>query len=97
MEISKVAWTVAGRRTRYAGHPDEPEPDIMSVALRPGDVLLLCTDGVADQLSYERLTQVLGSAADPAAAVHVLLDDTLAAGGADNASAIVVRVERTVA
>ena len=84
------------RLTRYAGHPDEPEPDVLSVALRPGDVFLLCTDGVADQLSYERLTRVLGATADPAAAVHVLLSDTLAGGGADNATAIVVRVERTV-
>nr|WP_296076016.1 PP2C family serine/threonine-protein phosphatase [uncultured Actinoplanes sp.] len=83
------------RLTRYIGHPDAPEPDILNVALHPEDVYLLCTDGVADQLSYERLTQVLGSAADPAAAVHILLDDTLAAGGRDNATAVVIRVERS--
>ncbi len=84
------------RLTRYAGHPEEPEPDVLNVALHPGDVLLLCTDGVADQLSYERLSQVLAAAPDPAEAVHLLLDGTLAAGGADNATAVVIRVEQTV-
>ncbi|HET6481909.1 MAG TPA: protein phosphatase 2C domain-containing protein [Actinoplanes sp.] len=83
------------RLTRYAGHPDAPEPDLMNVTLRPGDVYLLCTDGVSDQLSYERLTRILATD-DPAAATHTLLDDTLAAGGDDNATAIVLRVERSV-
>lgn len=84
------------RLTRYIGHPDAPEPDIMSVTLRPGDIYLLCTDGVSDQLSYERLTQVLASGTDPAAAAHILLDDTLEAGGDDNATAVVIRVEESL-
>lgn len=82
--------------TRYAGHPDAPEPDLLNVTLHPGDVYLICTDGISDQLSYERLARVLGSHADPAAATHTLLEDALAEGGADNATAIVIRVEQTV-
>ena len=93
---SPEAHAARHRLTRYAGHPDEPEPDVLSVTLHPGDIYLLGTDGVADQLSYERLAQVLGATADPAAAVRALLDETLTAGGADNATAVVVRVERTV-
>lgn len=84
------------RLTRYAGHPDQPEPDVLNVALRPGDILLLCTDGVPDQLTYEHLTRVLATATDPAEAAHLLLSGTLAAGGADNATAVVIRVEETV-
>jgi serine/threonine protein phosphatase PrpC len=38
------------RLTRYIGHPDAPAPDILNEPLAPGDVYLLCTDGVADQL-----------------------------------------------
>jgi serine/threonine protein phosphatase PrpC len=93
---SPEAQTARYRLTRYAGHPEEPEPDVLNVALHPGDVLLLCTDGVADQLSYERLTQILAAAPDPAEAVALLLDGTLAAGGADNATAVVIRVEQTI-
>jgi PPM family protein phosphatase len=92
---SPEAATARYRLTRYAGHPDAPEPDLLNVTLQPGDVYLLCTDGVSDQLTYERLTRVL-STDDPAAAVHTLLDDTLTAGGQDNASVVVIRVERTV-
>ena len=84
------------RLTRYLGHPDSPEPDVLNVSLHPGDVYLLCTDGVADQLSFERLIQLLGTNPDPAAAVHFLLEDTLAEGGADNASAVVIRVEPAI-
>jgi len=84
------------RLTRYMGHPDSPEPDVLNVSLRPGDVYLLCTDGVSDQLSYERLIQLLGTNPDPAAAAHFLLEDTLEEGGADNASAVVIRVEPAV-
>ena len=84
------------RLTRYVGHPEDPEPDLLSVSLNPGDVYLLCTDGVSDQLSYERLNEALSATADPAATVHTLLSDSLAAGGDDNATAVVIRVEQTL-
>ena len=84
------------RLTRYIGHPKSPEPDVLNVTLHPGDVYLLCTDGVTDQLSYERLIQLLGTNPDPAAAVHFMLEDTLEAGGDDNATAVVIRVEPTI-
>jgi serine/threonine protein phosphatase PrpC len=93
---SPEARTARYRLTRYVGHPDSPEPDLLNVSLRPGDVYLLCTDGVTDQLPYERLNQLLGTNPDPAAAVHDLLSDTIEAGGADNATAVVIRVEPTI-
>src|SRR5689334_17853535 len=31
------------RLTRYVGHPQGPEPDVLNVTLRPGDVYLLCS------------------------------------------------------
>lgn len=84
------------RLTRYAGHPDAPEPDLLNATLRPADVYLLCTDGIADQLTYERLNQTLSATPDPAAAAHALLEATLEAGGSDNATVVVIRVEQTV-
>ncbi|MER7460687.1 PP2C family serine/threonine-protein phosphatase [Micromonospora sp. NPDC126480] len=77
--------------TRYAGHPDQPEADLLAVTLRPGDTWLLCTDGVSDQLDYHRIRELL-SGPDPATAVRGLLDATLTAGGADNATAVLLRV-----
>jgi serine/threonine protein phosphatase PrpC len=82
------------RLTRYAGHPDSPEPDVLSVALRDGDVFLLCTDGLAEQVSYERLAEVLQGTPDPGRAATMLLEESLRAGGDDNATAAVIRVGR---
>ena len=76
---------------RYVGHPGDPEPDILNVSLRPGDVYCLCTDGVTDQVPYHRLAERL-AAADPRDAVAGVLADTLAAGGHDNATLAVVGV-----
>jgi PPM family protein phosphatase len=78
--------------TRYVGHPDAPEPDVLNVGLRPGDVYCLCTDGLAEELSYEHLAERLGSRAAPADIVAGLLADALAAGGNDNATVVVLRV-----
>jgi serine/threonine protein phosphatase PrpC len=78
--------------TRYVGHPDEPEPDLMYVSLRPGDVLCLCTDGIAEQVPYQRLAQVLGGGLPPAGMVGLLVADATAAGGHDNATAVVLKV-----
>ncbi|WP_433392009.1 PP2C family protein-serine/threonine phosphatase [Micromonospora sp. KLBMP9576] len=77
--------------TRYAGHPGEPEADLLAVSLRPGDVWLLCTDGISDQVDYHLMRELL-AAPRPHEAVRDLLDGSLEAGGDDNASAVVVRV-----
>lgn len=88
---SPAAASARYQLTRFVGHPDEPEPDVLSVSLRPGDVYCLCTDGVAEQVDYHRLRQLLGR--EPTSVVSVVLADTLAAGGKDNATIAVLRVD----
>ncbi|ONI70412.1 protein phosphatase [Actinosynnema sp. ALI-1.44] len=78
--------------TRYVGHAGAPAPDVMHVDARSGDVLLLCTDGVAEQVPYHRILEILGSGTTPGAMVRDLLAQADAAGGNDNATAIVVQV-----
>lgn len=80
------------RLHRFLGHPGAPEADVLNVSLRPGDVLCVCTDGVAEQVSYERLGQVLGSGGRPGEMVAALLADTLAAGGRDNATLAITTI-----
>jgi serine/threonine protein phosphatase PrpC len=79
--------------TRYVGHRDLPEPDVLSVSFRPGDVYCLCTDGLAEQVSYHRLGQLLGAGEYPSDVVTALLAEASAAGGQDNATVVLVRVE----
>jgi serine/threonine protein phosphatase PrpC len=79
--------------TRYVGHPGRPEPDVLSVTFRPGDVYCLCTDGLAEQVSYHRVAQLLSSGAHPSDIVTALLADARAAGGRDNATVVLLRIE----
>lgn len=90
---SAAAATARYQLTRYVGHPAMPEPDLLNVTLRPGDVYCLCTDGVAEQLDYQRLASRLGATVSPAEVVRGVLADTLVAGGRDNATIAVLRVE----
>ena len=76
---------------RYVGHPDAPEPDVVNVTLHPGDVYMLCTDGIADDVSYHRIAEVLGSPEAPQAMVSSLLAAAMDAGGNDNATVAVLR------
>jgi len=88
---SAAARSARYRLTRYLGHPDAPTPDILNESPRPADTYLLCTDGVSDQLTYNQLRDALQTAPTPADAARTILAATLTAGGADNATAIVVK------
>ncbi|MEV5834150.1 protein phosphatase 2C domain-containing protein [Nocardia sp. NPDC052112] len=79
--------------TRYIGHAAAPEPDVLSVTMRPGDRYLLCTDGVSDQVGYDDLHILLRREADPRSVVAGLLSAADLAGGNDNATAIVIHVD----
>ena len=75
--------------TRFAGDPRGVRPDVFIEELRPGDRLLLCSDGVTIHLSSAELVPILarGGAKDAAMAiVHAAVDQ----GGRDNATAVVV-------
>ncbi|MFI6870533.1 PP2C family protein-serine/threonine phosphatase [Nocardia sp. NPDC050406] len=78
------------RLTRYVGHPEQPEPDVVHIHPQAGDIYLLCTDGVAEQVSYQRMLEILGQGGSPRRKVKELLAQADNAGGRDNATAIVV-------
>jgi serine/threonine protein phosphatase PrpC len=78
--------------TRYVGHPGRPEADVLSVLPATGDVYLLCTDGIAEQVAYTGIADTLATQ-PPEPAVRELLAAADAAGGHDNATAIVISIE----
>jgi serine/threonine protein phosphatase PrpC len=62
------------------------------LAARPGDRLLLCSDGLSDALDDHALAELLRAHADREACTRALVAAALAAGGRDNVSAVVADV-----
>lgn len=58
--------------------------------IHPGDVYLLCSDGISGLVPAAAIQRTLLDLGDPAAAGQALLEQALDAGGNDNASIIVV-------
>ena len=78
-------WRNVVMRTINADDPSEA--DVMPVVLRLGDRVLLCSDGLTDQVSEGWIEQILATHADDAA-VDLLLDAALASGGRDNITCV---------
>ncbi|MFO0969097.1 MAG: PP2C family serine/threonine-protein phosphatase [Gemmataceae bacterium] len=74
------------------GNSPQLHVDVRQVDLEEDDTLLLCSDGLTDMLSDERLAAILQAEAAPRAACERLLAEANAAGGRDNITAIVARV-----
>jgi serine/threonine protein phosphatase PrpC len=78
--------------TRALGVGERAEPDVSEDAARPGDVYLLCTDGLTETLTPEHLAAALTVSPSAAAAADHLVSEAFARGGRDNITAIVVRL-----
>ena len=78
-------WRNVVMRTINADDPSGA--DVMPVALRLGDRVLLCSDGLTDLVSEGWIEQILRTHPDDAA-VDLLLDAALAAGGRDNITCV---------
>lgn len=60
---------------------------------RPGDVYLICSDGLTKMVADEAISNVLSSKSHPEEAAEELIQLANANGGKDNVSVVVVRVE----
>ncbi len=74
------------------GTAEHVDVDLRAIRLFKGDVILVCSDGLHGPVGDALLAQLLGEAADPAAACEALVDRALAYGGPDNVTCVVVRV-----
>lgn len=84
--------------TRAVGVEPEVESEIQTFAAMPGDVYLLCSDGLTEMVEDDLIGDVLGMYADnlPLAA-QTLVAQANANGGRDNISVALVAVKRAYA
>ncbi len=83
--------------TRALGPEPEVEVDVQTVPAAPGDVFLLCSDGLTTMLDEERIATLLAGAGSMTAAVRALVDEANRAGGRDNITALAFRLEDAAA
>ena len=81
-----------GYLSRAVGRKIVVEADVAVVEPRPGDVYLLCTDGLTKMIPDAVVGGTLAEEKDPVAAAAALISRANAAGGRDNITALVVRI-----
>jgi len=79
--------------TRALGTEAYPTPDLYDGWLRKGDIFLLASDGLTDMVDDDHLLTILLREEDPETCVGRLVREANLAGGLDNITALVARVE----
>jgi PPM family protein phosphatase len=78
--------------TRALGIASDVETDMWELELRAGDRLILCSDGLSNELTNEELANILTTVPDPGEAAHHLVEVANEHGGSDNITVVVVDV-----
>lgn len=77
-------------RVLGGGRDDAPVPDFFALPMAPGDEVVVCTDGLTDEVPEARIVEILRHATGPQDAADRLLAAALVAGGHDNITVLVV-------
>ena len=98
-KVDVGAWTeeqaaraqVAGNLISAVGG-SEMTPSVGLIDLEPGDLLLLCTDGLTKHVADAQISEVLQGGGSAEAMCRTLVNAALETGGTDNVSVIVARM-----
>jgi serine/threonine protein phosphatase PrpC len=91
----EIAGKYSHMLTRCLGYDTQAvRPDIYHLRLRPGDQLLLCTDGVTDMVTESHIAECLDVSSTAQGACDGLISLALAAGGRDNVTAVLARAKQ---
>jgi serine/threonine protein phosphatase PrpC len=79
--------------TRALGMAPDVVVDLLTTDTRPGDIYLLCSDGLNGMLGDQRILEIVTHDDDLDARCNELIDEANGAGGNDNTTVVMVRVE----
>lgn len=78
--------------TRSVGYEREVYPDVIERQLIPGEMYLLCSDGLSGLVSDEKISEIFEQN-PPDKLARLCLDQALANGGDDNVSVMIIQIE----
>ncbi|HIW21163.1 MAG TPA: Stp1/IreP family PP2C-type Ser/Thr phosphatase [Candidatus Dorea intestinavium] len=70
--------------TRAIGVKEDVEADVYEYQLKPGDTILMCTDGLSNMIEDEDMFDIVKGSRDITEAVHMLVEKANSNGGRDN-------------
>jgi len=79
--------------TRGVGVEDTISIDVLSLHAQPGDRILLCSDGLSNELSSDQIAELSSAPYSLEESVERLIDAAKSAGGRDNISAILIEFD----
>jgi PPM family protein phosphatase len=79
--------------TRALGVENDVEVDTWTFPMRAGDVVLMCSDGLTSMIGEDQIAAVLSSEADLDRAGERLIAEANEAGGRDNITVVLFRLE----
>lgn len=78
--------------TRALGTQSHVTPDIGVVPIQPGDIYLLCSDGLTDLVPDTEIAFLLSSGKNPQETCESLISAALEKGGNDNITVLMVKI-----
>jgi serine/threonine protein phosphatase PrpC len=81
-----------GVLTRALGVGSEVDVDRRTLAVEDGDRIVVCTDGLFNELSSEEMVSAMARGGDMAVIVDHLIDQAVTHGGRDNISVVIAEV-----
>jgi PPM family protein phosphatase len=81
-----------GILTRALGVGPAVDIDSTTLSVEVGDRLLLCSDGLFNEVTDDEISEVMGESSDPISMAGELVKHAVEHGGRDNVSAVIVEV-----
>jgi PPM family protein phosphatase len=78
--------------TRAIGTEPDVDVDTFTIPARPGDLFLLCSDGLTDMIPDREILSILDGSEDLDAAARTLVDAANTAGGEDNITVVLFQM-----
>lgn len=79
--------------TRGVGVQDKISVDVMSLNVQPGDRVLLCSDGLSNELSSQEIARIASGEGELSEIVAHLIQAAKESGGRDNISAVLLEFD----